>query len=58
VAHKEAFQDLFGISCAKNGFCCNSQFFNGFDQWTVSFAIATHDWEVRVLASRCCIQLE
>jgi hypothetical protein len=26
MALKEAFQDLFGISCTKNGFYCNSVF--------------------------------
>jgi hypothetical protein len=52
VALKEAFPNLFGITRAKDTSVATPlKFYDGSNQWNVSFARAAHDWEVDVFAS-------
>jgi hypothetical protein len=61
VARKEAFPVLFGIALAKDAsVAAQLKLYGSSNQWNVSFARVTHDWELDVFASffRYCTQLE
>lgn len=55
MALKEAFSDLFSIASAKDAsVATHLEFYDGSNQWNVSFNRAAHDWEVDQEAAHHC----
>jgi hypothetical protein len=51
-ALKDVFPNLYPIACAKDAsIAALLEHFGGSIQWNVSFARATHDWDVGVFVS-------
>jgi hypothetical protein len=60
VALKVAFPILYDLACVKDAsIAANLEIMGGTNQWNMSFAKVSHDWEVDflLLSSKCCIHL-